>query len=216
MPGRIHLFWKVCRRIFFYFVSNKKDFSPLTLLKTADIRMNDASAKAEWVRAALETHERSLLRYATAITGDAERARDIVQETFVKLCGEEREKLDGRVAEWLFTVCRNRALDVQRKEKRMTPLTEMDLETRESTEPSPSMAAQQNESASQVLRLFETLPPNQRDVIRLKFQSDLSYQEISRVTNLSVTNVGFLIHAGIKSLRQKLSSETKNELRSTL
>ncbi len=178
--------------------------------------MNNTSAKAEWVRAALERHESSLLRYAASITGDAERARDIVQETFVKLCGEEPDKLEGRIAEWLFTVCRNRALDVQRKEKRMTPLTEMDLEMRESQEPSPSLVAEQNESASQILRLLDTLPPNQRDVIRLKFQSDLSYQEISRVTKLSVTNVGFLIHTGIKSLRQKLYSETKQDLRSAL
>ncbi len=178
--------------------------------------MNDASAKAEWVRIALERHENSLLRYAASITGDAERARDIVQETFVKLCGEEREKLDGRLTEWLFTVCRNRALDVQRKEKRMTPLTEMDLETRESPEPSPSMAAEQSESSSQILRLVELLPPNQREVIRLKFQSDLSYQEISRVTKLSVSNVGFLIHTGIKNLRQKIQSESKTELRKAL
>ncbi|MEO6183595.1 MAG: sigma-70 family RNA polymerase sigma factor [Verrucomicrobiota bacterium] len=191
------------------FVSNKKVFGALSLLKTADIRMNDASAKAEWVRAALERHESSLLRYAASITGDAERARDIVQETFVKLCGEEREKLDGRLTEWLFTVCRNRALDVQRKEKRMTPLTEMDLETRESAEPSPSMAAEQSESATQILRLLELLPPNQREVIRLKFQSDLSYQEISRVTKLSVSNIGFLIHTGIKNLRRQFQNEAK-------
>jgi RNA polymerase sigma-70 factor (ECF subfamily) len=175
--------------------------------------MNDASTKAEWVRAALECHESSLLRYAASITGDAERARDIVQETFVKLCGEEREKLDGRLTEWLFTVCRNRALDVQRKEKRMTPLTEMDLETRESAEPSPSMAAEQSESSSQILRFLELLPPNQREVIRLKFQSDLSYQEISRVTKLSVSNVGFLIHSGIKNLRRQFQVEAKENLR---
>jgi len=141
--------------------SNKKVSGALSPLKAGKYLMNDASAKAEW-------------------------ARDIVQETFVKLCGEEREKLDGRLTEWLFTICRNRALDVQRKEKRMTPLTEMDLETRESAEPSPSMAAEQSESSSQVLRFLELLPPNQREVIRLKFQSDLSYQEISRVTKLSV------------------------------
>jgi RNA polymerase sigma factor (sigma-70 family) len=178
--------------------------------------MNDASAKAEWVRAALKRHESSLLRYAASITGDTERARDIVQETFVKLCGEERENLDGRLTEWLFTVCRNRSLDVRRKEKRMTPLTEMDLEMRESAEPSPSMVAEQSESSSEILRLLELLPPKQREVIRLKFQSDLSYQEISRVTKLSVSNVGFLIHIGIKSLRRQFQSEAKENLRSQL
>lgn len=178
--------------------------------------MNENSTKADWVRAALAEHESSLLRYAASITGDTERARDVVQETFIQLCDEEPEKLSGRVAEWLFTVCRNRALDSQRKEKRMTPLTEFDLATRESAEPSPAMAAEQKESAAQILNLVELLPHNQREVIRLKFQSGLSYQEISRVTSHSVTNVGFLIHTGIKTLRQKIQSENKIELRRAL
>jgi RNA polymerase sigma factor (sigma-70 family) len=178
--------------------------------------MNDNSTKADWVRAALAEHESSLLRYAASITGDADRARDVVQETFIRLCNQEPEKLTGRLTEWLFTVCRNRAVDAQRKEKRMSPLTELDMATRESAEPSPSMAVEQKESAARILNMVESLPSNQREVIRLKFQSGLSYQEISRVTSLSVTNVGFLIHTGIKTLRQKIQSDTKNELRRAL
>lgn len=178
--------------------------------------MKENSTKADWVRKALAEHESSLLRYAASITGDTDQARDIVQETFIRLCDEEPEQLSGRLAEWLFTVCRNRALDTQRKEKRMTPITELDMATRESTEPSPALAAEQKESAARILNLVEALPQNQREVIRLKFQGGLSYQEISRVTSLSVTNVGFLIHTGIKTLRQKIESETKNETRRAL
>ncbi|MBA4148984.1 MAG: sigma-70 family RNA polymerase sigma factor [Verrucomicrobia bacterium] len=170
--------------------------------------MND-QRKTDWVRSALERHESSLLRYAASITGDADRARDIVQDTFVRLCAEEPAKLDGRLAEWLFTVCRNRALDVLRKEKRMTPLTEMDLEVRASEEPSPAMAAEKKETATQLLQLVGSLPPNQCEAIRLKFQGGLSYAEISQVTGHSVTNVGFLIHTGIKTLRQKMNATGK-------
>ncbi|MDQ6632786.1 MAG: sigma-70 family RNA polymerase sigma factor [Verrucomicrobiota bacterium] len=178
--------------------------------------MENNSAKAQWVRATVESYEGSLIRYAASITGDFERARDVVQDTFVRLCAETPSHLDGRLAEWLFTVCRNRALDMQRKEKRMIALNEMDLEKRESAEPSPSLAAEQKESAARILNLVAALPPNQSEVIRLKFQSDLSYEEISRVTSLSASNVGFLIHTGIKTLRQKIQSETKNELRRAL
>jgi RNA polymerase sigma-70 factor (ECF subfamily) len=55
-----------------------------------------------------------------------------------------------------------------------------------------------------VLALLESLPPNQREVIRLKFQNGFSYQEISRISGHSVSNVGYLIHAGIKTLRGRL------------
>jgi DNA-directed RNA polymerase specialized sigma24 family protein len=48
------------------------------------------------------------------------------------------------------------------------------------------------------------LPPSQREVIRLKFQNGFSYKEISRISGHSVSNVGYLIHAGIKALRGEL------------
>ena len=176
----------------------------------AKLIVDDAESKqSEWVHAALREYEGPLTRYAAQITGDVERARDVVQDTFVKLCAADRDELEGRVREWLFTVCRNRALDVQRKESRMKPLGEMELETVESREPSPAAAAEQNESAGQILRLLATLPANQQEVVRLKFQNGLSYREISHVTKLTVTNVGFLLHTAVKTIRQKIKTEAK-------
>jgi RNA polymerase sigma-70 factor (ECF subfamily) len=43
-------------------------------------------------------------------------------------------------------------------------------------------------------------------VLRLKFQGDLSYREISRIANISVGNVGFLIHAGLKTIRETIQT----------
>jgi RNA polymerase sigma-70 factor (ECF subfamily) len=63
---------------------------------------------------------------------------------------------------------------------------------------------ERKEKFEEVLRFLERLPENQREVIRLKFQGDLSYKEISEVTGLSVSNVGFLIHTGIKRLRSMM------------
>ena len=42
-------------------------------------------------------------------------------------------------------------------------------------------------------------------MIRLKFQHGLSYKQIAEVTQLSVSNVGFLIHTGLKALRERLN-----------
>lgn len=170
------------------------------------------STKAEWVRKALRQYEGPLIRYAAQITGDLDRARDVVQDTFLRLCAQQPEQLEDCLAQWLFTVCRNRALDVQRKESRMASIEPIELEACESREPSPDAAAVQRESAGEILKMLATLPANQQEVIRLKFQGGLSYQEISRVTNLTVTNVGFLIHTAIKTIRRKLASESPSEL----
>ena len=167
--------------------------------------------KSDWIKTALREHEGPLMRYATQITGDVDRARDVVQDTFLRLCAEDQARLDGHLAQWLFTVCRHRALDVQRKEKRMKPLDDLELASRPGREMSPAAQAEQNESAGRVERLVKHLPPNQQEVVRLKFQSGLSYKEISGITKLSVTKVGFLIHTALKTLRQQMT-ETEGTL----
>ena len=148
--------------------------------------------------ALLRRFERPLLQYATRILGDSDRARDVVQETFVKLQNEKRERLDEAPAKWLFTVCRNGALNICRKEKRMTYLDQELLETRESEEPAPFETLEQKEASGFLLKILGTLPPRQQEVLQLKFQNDLSYQQISEITQLSVSNVGVMIHNALK------------------
>lgn len=162
------------------------------------------SDNGAWVRTAVDRFEKPLTLYASRLLNDAEAARDVVQETFLRLCVQDRAALEPRLAEWLFTVCRNKALDVLRKESRMTRLSEEQVLRCTSPDPSPSEAAERRDSAAQVLDLLETLPANQREVIRLKFQNGFSYQEISRISGHSVSNVGYLIHIGLKTLRGQL------------
>ena len=157
-----------------------------------------------WVRDAVDRFEGPLTLYAARLLGDADAARDVVQETFLRLCTQDRAAIESRLAEWLFTVCRNRALDVLRKESRMTHLSEEQVQRCLSPAPSPPDVVERRELASHVLDLLEALPINQREVIRLKFQNGFSYQEISRISGHSVSNVGYLIHAGMKTLRGRL------------
>ncbi len=166
------------------------------------------STRADWLRSVLDTYEAPLVRYAFRIVRNVEGARDVVQDTFLRLCREkDLSRVRDHIAPWLFTVCRNRAFDVRRKEARVTSLDESEANTHPAQGPRHSVILEQKEAVSQMLELLETLPENQQEVIRLKFQNDLSYKEISSVTGLSVSNVGFLIHTGLKTIRQRLKSE---------
>lgn len=165
------------------------------------------TGRMEWMKAAVDRFNGPLTRYAFVITGDLERARDIAQETFLRLCQEDPARVEGHLAEWLFTVCRHRALDVLRKENRMKPLEAAGMDTQASLEPSPATQAERRDLNTLALQVLATLPPHQQEVVRLKFQNGLSYQEISRITRLTVTNVGFLIHTALKNLRHELRHE---------
>jgi RNA polymerase sigma-70 factor (ECF subfamily) len=170
----------------------------------------------------LARYERPLVRYALSIVGDLEQARDVTQETFIRFsqraARSESDAGEGpaitidnleAAAPWLFTVCRNRALDVQRKQSRIIYMDQtLDCT---SDEPGPAAAAESRETLGSLLRLLDDLPANQREVIRLKFQNDLSYKEIAEVTQLSVTNVGFLLHTGLKKLRALVEASPADE-----
>lgn len=164
-----------------------------------------SAPQAEFIQRALEQYESPLIRYALRLTGNLDRARDVVQDTFLKLCRQPGNAFDGNLSRWIFTVCRNGALDLLRKERRMT--TAAELNDPSSMHESPESTAMTRDSAEKVFRMLDQLPDNQQEVVRLKFQNDMTYQEIADVTGLSVTNVGFLLHTALKRLRELLQSE---------
>jgi RNA polymerase sigma factor (sigma-70 family) len=166
-----------------------------------------AEEHIEHLKLALRTYEGPLLRYVLRITGDLDRARDVVQEAFIKLCRQKFSHVEDHLAEWLFTVCRNRALDLLKKEGRLQPFEGNEPRFYKDPAPGPAKQMESKEDSEGILRLMEKLPAIQQEVIRLKFQEDLSYKEISQITKLSVNNVGFLIHIGIKTLRGKMKND---------
>ena len=152
---------------------------------------------------ALERYERPLIRYAMGIVGELSQARDITQEVFIKL-SQSLATLDReRLAPWLFTVCKNRALDHQRKYHRIVPMENdmLDLET--SNTPTPSAAMEERETSGQIRHWIAQLPDKQREAVKMKFETGLSYKEISEVLQRSVGNVGTLIHLGVTTLRER-------------
>ena len=158
----------------------------------------------QWVVDALDRHERPLIRYAKWLLGDAETARDVVQETFLRLCREDPARVEGHLAAWLFTVCRNLALDTREKASRSASLEDAEV-------PVVYDFDQQHDARQalgRVLDVLETLPRNQREVVYLKFQGGLSYKEIAAITALSTSNVGFLLHRAVRAIRSHLGEHT--------
>ena len=133
------------------------------------------------LRRALTDFEVPLTRYAVSILGDIERARDAVQDTFVKLYEQDPEAIEDKVKAWLFTVCRNRSYDIMNKEKTVTTLDDNEIHALPSSADDPAQLMARGEDREKLdsdlkklLSLIEALPDRQREVMRLKFQADLS------------------------------------------
>lgn len=164
------------------------------------------------VRRALDQHESTLIAYTAGILGgDTERARDVVQDAMLRLYLTDPERVRDNLKSWLFTVCRNRAFDILRKDHRLDLGNDDVIEAARDHDPDPAQSAGMHELYQQVWRCVDRLRPNQREVVRLKFLHDCSYQEIAGITGLSVGNVGFIMHHAIKKLRELLSRDAAEE-----
>ena len=161
-----------------------------------------------WIQNAIERHESALLRYAQHFVHNLETARDVVQDTFLQLCRNSDHDVEARVAIWLFTVCRNRAIDICRSEGRMRLDSEFLLTEQLDHVLEPAAIAERSEAAAGLSHQISRLPHNQQEVLRLKFHAGLSYLEIAKVTGLTPSNVGFLLHSAIARLRIRLHDHT--------
>lgn len=166
--------------------------------------MNPAStgsAHSIVIRAQRE-HEAALRRYAKRLLRDEARAHDVVQESLLALGRQtegERTALRPRLAAWLFTVCRRKALNIIRADKRLSPLE--DAPPVVSSEAGPVSMMVRGEDRGRLLALVARLPERQREVLRLRYHEGLSYQEISDKTGCSVSHVGVLLHNALQALR---------------
>jgi len=71
----------------------------------------------------------------------------------------------------------------------------------------PAVVVQEREGQANALSRLAALPDNQQEVLRLRFQNSLTYKEIAEVTQKSVSNVGFLIHTGLKAIREQIRDQ---------
>ena len=188
------------RELDFLQVGSKKPAgSPLNGSGQSD----DLADHGNWLVDVLETYQGPLVRYAFRILGDLDAARDMVQDCFLSLCRQRQADVEDHVAEWLFAVCRNRALDLRRKK----PMATFDTTDLASRVPGPTADLESSEERTRMNGRIGALPERDQELLRLKFQEGLSYKQISAVTDLSVSNVGFILHKALRRLRSELTTE---------
>ncbi|MEM7477256.1 MAG: RNA polymerase sigma factor, partial [Planctomycetota bacterium] len=163
----------------------------------------------EWVAEVFEQLECQLVAYVSRRVSNPETARDVVQEAFVKLCQQSWPAIEEHTKAWLYKTCRNRAIDISRREGRMN-MVQADTDVsnvQDQHSKSAEEGAAQDEQLHQVRTQIEKLPERQQELLRLRLHDGLSYKQIAEVTGLTVTNVGYLLHQAVAGLRGKLQVE---------
>jgi len=132
--------------------------------------------------------------------GDGPVAEDLTSVTFEKAWrARHRYRRDlGAFSTWLLTIARNVAIDHYRQTRAHAPLEEAEEVAGGST---PEDQAVQRSDFERLSRLLAGLPARNRELLALKYGAGLTNRAIARLTGLTESNVGTILHRTIAGLR---------------
>lgn len=152
-------------------------------------------------------YEGALLRYVARIVRNYNAAQDVVQDTFIKLYKNWKDELcmSLQVSSWLYRVAHNQAVDYLRKESRRHHLHLRHAdEQRDFTPPDRGKDFAISESAEKAVKVLKMLSLREQQLVILKIYEEKSYREISEITGLTVSNVGYILHHSMKKMAEEL------------
>ena len=154
---------------------------------------------AEDLTRLLDKHGPALVLYARQWCAAPE---DVVQEAIIKLSGQSCPPED--VLPWLYRVVRNQAISVARSTQRRRL-----REARCAVDEAWFEPAGQRLDAQTAAEVLEELPPEVREVVIARLWGDLSFEEISRITETSASTAHRRYQRGLALLRERLDSPCK-------
>lgn len=173
-----------------------------------------APARPETIEELFTALESPLLGYALRLAGERSVAEDLVQDAFMKLHAQFAKVREPR--RWLYRTVHNAALNHRRDSAKTVSLTPPAPHS--SPEPHSSYSSEISDDAplpdEQIARLegiglvrlsLEAMDARSRELIRLKFNEDLSYQQIGERTGLKAGHVGYLLHHALKAIADELA-----------
>lgn len=165
----------------------------------ARTRDGDADAFGEIVR----RYQGFVYRQAWGYLRDDEAAKDAAQEVFVTAYeGIRYLREESALRQWLYRICRNRCLNVARRQKLERKLR-----------PEPPDKVDSDVTLQVTLReMIACLDDPYREVVILRYYNDLTYDEIAEVLNISISNVKIRLFRAKKTLKTMLREKTDEML----
>jgi RNA polymerase sigma-70 factor (ECF subfamily) len=175
------------------------------------VKQGDTAAFEQLV----EKYKQPVMNVVYRMLHDATEAEDIAQNVFVQVYkSAARYEVSSKFSTWLFTIARNLCLNELRRRSRH-PADSMDAGHPEQEEQpsqqfedkktfSPPESLLQGELEQKIEEALTELPENQRTAIMLCRQDELSYEDIAKVLQCSLSATKSLIHRGREALKQKL------------
>ena len=158
----------------------------------------------------VERHQSKIYGYIYSKVSDRDLTEDIFQETFFKVIHTLKSKKyyneEGKFLSWVLRISNNLIVDKFRNDKKMY----MKRDTEEFsifsaiTDNSPNIEKEliKNQVDLDLKNIIQRLPQDQKEVLMMRYYSDMSFKEIADITGVSVnTTLGRMRYA-ITNLRK--------------
>jgi len=167
-------------------------------------RSGDSGAAGELVA----RHRPIVFRYCLARLGSRETADDVTQETCIAMVESlPRYRDEGRpFVAWVVGIAGNKVAEAHRRVARRREDVTDQLPDRASTGPDPADQAVTAVEANRAMRIIETLPAQQRELILLRV-AGLSAEEVGAAVGMTAGAVRVAQHRAMNRLRAQLAEE---------
>ncbi|MBY0223673.1 sigma-70 family RNA polymerase sigma factor [Sporosarcina aquimarina] len=172
----------------------------------------------QWVREVLAGNKQAYAHiinkyknplYATILrmTRNPQDAQDFVQDAFLKVYHQlGKYKETGSFSSWLYRVAINHCMDEFRKKRYRS--TQVELGEEQVIDSNhPEVVFLKKEKHRQLERLLATLPEDERLIMLLRYANELSYDEISELTDVPLSTVRNKLHRAKKKMRDTVKRE---------
>jgi len=171
----------------------------------------------------IETYSRRVYGFLYRLTGHRDEADDLLQEVFVRVVRTIGEyEHDGRFEAWLFRIAMNLARDRVRRVRKSPQVRIADVQSadREDTgvellerspvdQPGPEETVALSEQIDRLQQALGELSPAEREVILLRYFSDMPFSDIARVMDTPLGTALARAHRGLRRLRDILERQPK-------
>ena len=160
--------------------------------------------------------EGPLFRFVSRMVDRPDDARDVCQETFLRILDKAEAFRDGaRFSTWMYQIALNLCRDQSRTKRRWGRLiladrlpdveTPREYAAPETVATSPVAAYEATERRGAVRRALSALPCEQREVLLLKEYEGLKFREIADVLGVAESTVKSRMYAGLDAMRMSLA-----------
>lgn len=132
--------------------------------------------------------------FVQRLGGGADDADDLLQETFIKVyLNIHRYDAEYTFGQWLYTIARNTFIDFSRKRQSDLSIDER-FASPAATTPTPEESIINSQQRIQIERYLDALPEQYKQLFRLRFMDEYSYEEIAEKLHLPMGTVKTQIH----------------------